>query len=509
MTSRLVETLQRARTAAKLSPAELAALLDCNVALVEAIERGEIVDEWGSLTRRWAGLLGFLPWESGDAITARSPSVVLMRAHADSAASQGRLAASPDEWRSLWWALGHTQWVVRTAAQLAPETYGTWQSRLDLRRVAERALELGAVPAGVALADLEPVWRQGELLALAARECLGLGDEPIPSMRALMQDSLGIAVLVAPLEPVLPATVSAFAVASGGGAGVLLGSGAAHALRDRATLAHELAHFVADHDVLTGDHAQPLISEAVEDGGFAQDATRPKRRSRWMWVHERAERMERRANAFAAYFLAPRASVRRLLGLDDDGSGIAISLDAAIPLVCQMFGVGPTLAAQHIQNIVPGNIPALGGVSRDRYAKFGIDASRDWTVDQRSEDEAQFPPPWFAELVVKASREGRVSLSRAYTMLDEPVTQPLGQRFGLESGLGPLRDPDFDLLCRVQAFLADEGRNERAVRLLEKTPEAVGSVRMLVRLESVDGATRSAGWFRVTADKRVSAIALG
>ena len=90
----------------------------------------------------------------------------------------------------------------------------------------------------------EPAWRAGYVLAERTRERLGLGLEPIESMRDLVEHRLGIPII----QVALPTRIAGATVSSHGQRGIVLNTAGANSnvwIR-RTTMAHELAHILFD-----------------------------------------------------------------------------------------------------------------------------------------------------------------------------------------------------------------------------------------------------------------------
>ena len=122
-----------------------------------------------------------------------------------------------------------------------------------------------------------------EVLARRIRAELGLGAAPIGNLDVLLSDEIGMDIGFEPLED---AGVSGLLVQGDGVALVLVNSDEIEA-RQRFTLAHELGH-----------HLMDAATQVVVDGE----------------VHRTETATEERANAFAAEFLMPAASMTRLGG---------------------------------------------------------------------------------------------------------------------------------------------------------------------------------------------------
>ncbi len=172
-----------------------------------------------------------------------------------------------------------------------------------------------------------PAWRAGYELARKARELLGLGLEPIDSMRELVEGRLGIPLIQAEL----PQEIAGATVSSHGHRGIVLnvvGRNSNVWIR-RATLAHELAHILFDPE-------EQLASVRVDSyEQIARDAEHDS---------QLPDHVEQRANAFAVEFLAPRKAVRQLVPSPAQVSA------SSVEHVMSKFGIGKAAAWFHVGN---------------------------------------------------------------------------------------------------------------------------------------------------------------
>ena len=196
-----------------------------------------------------------------------------------------------------------------------------------------------------------PAWRVGYNLAVDARRALGLGNEPIRSMRELVEERLGIPVLQARLpNRIAGATVASVDEDGEETRGVVLNTVGENRnvwIR-RATLAHELAHLLYDPD-------EQLRRLRVDSYAASQiDAQ----------AHQ-SDYVEQRANAFAIAFLAPNDEVRRLAPAPISEESVANVMDT--------FGISHTTARYHISNCHYRNFDAPDGIVR-------LSPSDEWTA---------------------------------------------------------------------------------------------------------------------------------
>ena len=146
-------------------------------------------------------------------------------------------------------------------------------------------------------------------LAEQAREHLGLGDEPVPSMRSLVEDNLGIPVIQARLRnEIAGATVAVTDEDGHECRGIVLNTVGQNqnVWVRRATLAHEVGHLLYDpEDRLEGIRVDTYETNDVNPESGSTDY------------------VEQRANAFAIAFLAPLGAVRRVAPTPISGESIS------------------------------------------------------------------------------------------------------------------------------------------------------------------------------------------
>lgn len=181
-----------------------------------------------------------------------------------------------------------------------------------------------------------------DALAEELRERLGLGLEPIADMLELVRRRLHIDVVVTTPDHLWADIVGASVRRPYPTILVNLVAGAQAWWRTRSTLAHELCHLLFDSTWLGADAYSGLIfSPASERKASADNVWRPLLPG----AFQRYVRVEQRANAFAAYFLAPPSGVRALLG-DTPAQTSATVFDLATH-----FGVHPITAVNVLTNV--------------------------------------------------------------------------------------------------------------------------------------------------------------
>ena len=205
-----------------------------------------------------------------------------------------------------------------------------------------------------------PAWRIGYGLAEQARQHLGLRDEPVPSMRGLVEETLGVPVIEARLPSEIAGATVAVAEENGREyRGIVLntiGQNQNVWIR-RATLAHELGHLLYDPE----DHLGSIRVDTYD----THDSDPQGRHGDYV---------EQRANAFAIAFLAPLNAVR----------GIAPTpiTSGSVSEVMKHFGLSLTSARFHVSNAHyrQYDVPSFSDIPETRP---GDDwrASEDFTAD--------------------------------------------------------------------------------------------------------------------------------
>jgi Zn-dependent peptidase ImmA (M78 family)/transcriptional regulator with XRE-family HTH domain len=219
----------------------------------------------------------------------------------------------------------------------------------------------------------QPAWRVGYELASTARRRLGLGNEPIASLRKVVEETLGIPVV----QIALPPAIAGATVAVKERRGVVLNTVGMHSnvwVR-RFTLAHELGH-------LLFDPAQRLLSvrvDSFEALHLSPDQVR--------------DEVEQRANAFAIAFLAPPDGVRGIVGPPETTRELTID---DLRKVITTYGISATAGRYHVENSYWRSHKIPNG----RIEEWPADdqqAAEDWSLD------------YFIPRATPPSRRGRIA----------------------------------------------------------------------------------------------------
>ena len=182
-----------------------------------------------------------------------------------------------------------------------------------------------------------PAWQIGYNLADKTRARLGLGDRPIESMRALVEDTLGIPVAQARMsELIAGATVSVIDGDGRARRGIALNTVGQNqnVWARRATLAHEMAHLLYDPD----DKLEKTRVDSYESNDADPENSYD------------SDFVEMRANAFAIAFLAPNDEARRIAQPPESGESVS--------RLMRHFGISLTSAQFHLKNVNWGQYPA-------------------------------------------------------------------------------------------------------------------------------------------------------
>lgn len=236
-------------------------------------------------------------------------------------------------------------------------------------------------------------WRAGERLADEARRRLGLNGDPIGGLRRFAEEQAGVFIgqmarldrydCASSVPRNTPPCVFVEQISA---------PRTDEMLRGRFAVAHELGHLLADR------HAAP---------GWVCSTT----------GHDRAD-IEKRANAFAAYFLAPRHAVLALVPNLPTIESPAFS--EAAQLVRARFGLLPVAAGEHLRNCHGEHV--LGGLPsavRQRLAHQLADQPTDvHEDDDESSQDLPLRQGRYRVLVDRLTGAGVIDAERATSLLE-------------------------------------------------------------------------------------------
>ncbi len=290
--------------------------------------------------------------------------------------------------------LNEAAWVIKKQLELATSTGKSSRDRF------EPSTNYGARD--------YPVWKHGYYLAAKAREILGLGHEPIKSMRDLLEKELGI-----PLVQIeLPDSIAGGTVSFDHGRGIFVniqGNNDEAGVR-RFTLAHELGHLLWDPD-------SELRRIVVDEYDSLSELTQT------IEENDDYDFVEARANAFAIEFLAPGAQVKEVFQSENSPS-------AGLKKVMDFFGLSYTAAKYHIFNSLE-----RGSVKIERLKIAGGSISDSWrarenfTIDFFKPESVPFSRRGrFAYEVVVAAEQKRISTDTAALWLGCPRNEYLAEK---------------------------------------------------------------------------------
>ena len=248
-----------------------------------------------------------------------------------------------------------------------------------------------------------PAWKVGYRLAEDARRTLGLGESAIPSMRALVENRLGIPVVQVNIgQRIAGATIVTRDEDGGEARGVILNASGANenVWVRRATLAHELGHLLFDpNEQLENVRVDPYDQSEVDPESCETET----------------DYVEQRANAFAIAFLAPLGAVRRMVSPP-------LSIESVVD-VMHTYGISHTAARHHVRNSHFGRYeaPAYGV---DEVPRDELKAAENFTLGffplERTSIQRRGK---FAALVTQAVEEGCISKDTAALYLQCSVPE--------------------------------------------------------------------------------------
>jgi transcriptional regulator with XRE-family HTH domain/Zn-dependent peptidase ImmA (M78 family) len=415
------EALRGARLGAHLSMREMAELVGLNEAHVEALEQdaGQASTE---LLDRYARVFGLSlrHFLAGGAEAA--PATVLFRSlHAEGPSFEDLVETGAS------FVLGE---FLRCTADVA-EVEALLGERRD--RIAEELGAAGPEP----VQDAPSLYRQAERLALDVRRRLGLGLEPVPSMIELVQDRLGVRLFWTVPDELDRDIDAASARAPIPAILVNLVGGAECWWRTRMTLAHELCHLLFDFDRAAGAARRTFLF-SPHRGELSLGARR-----RGLRLPADIEQIERRANAFAAHFLAPPEAVRAAVGSWSPAS------DEAINAVCKLFQIGRLAAVNQITNTFR--------LSREERLAM-VERGPSDVLPKQHADMMVLPglrTGALREVVMRALSQGRIGRARARQYLALSSSDPLPDDARLsEEQRAPLHSPEHLARLAAQRYLA-------------------------------------------------------
>ena len=241
-----------------------------------------------------------------------------------------------------------------------------------------------------------PAWRVGQELSERARKILGLGLDPVKSMRKLVEDTLRIPLIQVELsqKTIAGATIS---VTDGDetwrGIVLNLKGDNENALVRRATIAHEIAHLLFDPE----EYLNKVRVDTYK--GLESDPSRIP-----FVANNENYRVEQRANSFAISFLAPMDKVRDMAQPPFPAEDVS--------RVVSEYGISVTAASYHVVNAShqnadpPRGVPPDNGEDWKGVENFAVDFFPIYStpITRRGR---------FAGLVVKACRRGLISTESA------------------------------------------------------------------------------------------------
>ena len=392
----LAETLRDAREGARLSEAMMARLLGVAASELKRMEEGK-EEASPAVLDRYAQTFGLSlrRFMAGEA--EQAPMALLFRSMHDT----GRPGLEDLVESEAHRVLGEFLRCTRDITELR-EVLGERRETSLLDRLRPRPVEPGSTTP-----------HDAERLAMSVRELLGLELGPIPSMTDLVERTLGVDLLWVSPEDLDPSIDAASARAPSPAILVNLVQGAECWWRTRMTLAHEIGHLIFDRSLLGGARRRGFFLFSPKLPRVSGRGTRAGGASRWH-LFDDFESIERRANAFAAYFLAPPSGVRHLVSRMD------VMSEAAITAVCHRYGIGREAAINVLINAhglsrdarqamtARPHTRVLGAEHADRFS--GVPGLRGGTLQ---------------DLTLRALAAGHIDRVQARDYLQLPLTEPL------------------------------------------------------------------------------------
>lgn len=418
---READLVRQVRLATGLSTLEMADLVGLDEAEVEALEQGR-TEPSTLLLDRYARVFGRTLSSFLEGGASGAPAMVLFRSLRAEGPSFEDLVATGGAPT-----LGEFLRCVADVAELEA-LLGAQENKL-----ADTIGRLPRVGPGTP-------FEQGEDLARAARNALGLGSAPVPSMVGLFHD-LGITLAWTDPDE-LDQDIDAASVRTPRPATLVnLGAGGAEPWwRTRMTLAHELCHVLFDF----GEGAGTAFLFSPRPRAVAHGSASLGRPRRALRLPQDLEQMERRANAFAAHFLAPAEGVRETVG------ALPSTSDQAINAVCQRFQIGRITTVNQLTSTYRLS-------TEERRAM--LDRRPSENLPKHHPDAAARPgirAGRLQDLVIQALSAGRIGGVRARRYLGLALSDPLPSDPALsEAARAPIHTPEHRALLAAQRYLTE------------------------------------------------------
>jgi Zn-dependent peptidase ImmA (M78 family) len=286
------------------------------------------------------------------------------------------------------------------------------------------------------------LFRDAETSAYEVRDRLDLGDAAVPSMIELFEKKLQVPTFWATPDEIDSNIDGASTREPIAAVLVNLVGGAERWWRTRMTLAHELCHLLFDS--MPNATQQHMVM-------FSPHRERDLRGTSSFQFYELPvplERMEKRANAFAAHFMAPGRAIRALVPRSDATS------ESAITLLCQHFGIGRVTAINQLSNVFSLSKQERARMIDRMSAESLPDNHPDANVPRGKPPRCTFLDRWVDDSLLN----GWLGSARARDYLGRRLTEPLPHGTLPHPLRVRFRSEAQSVRLRVQAYL---GRSDR------------------------------------------------
>ncbi|MCX6050132.1 MAG: XRE family transcriptional regulator [Chloroflexi bacterium] len=280
--------------------------------------------------------------------------------------------------------VGEFQVQFRSALSKTPEDEARIGESIDLlQELCQNYLELEQLTNKPFVQNYPPLYRYAgrpteqaaEGLAMAERNRLGLGDAPIPVLREILEQNVGLRIFYFPIQPSSKfSEIYIYEPTLGG----CIAINKLHTKgRCRLSLAHAYAHFLAHR-------SKPTVSLADQ--------------------YQRKPESERFADSFAQYFLMPTNGITQRFNALYQAQGKVTPAD--LVKFAHYYGVAFEAILRRLEGmqLVPSGLwerlKARGFKVQEAQQQLGLESIPEWTE--------QFPKRYI-ELAVEAYDEGELS----------------------------------------------------------------------------------------------------